>query len=158
MTQSGSPTVRVFLLSTLVALSCWITIGCASHKPADEEPKPAMSAGEGAISGTLVNADGDPFDLSLAANGGAAQPLEIKLINPDRAVVATTSPKSTKKAKSAFLFNHVKPGTYELSVYRLVLGKRTIAGSEPVTVDPGQVTPAKLTVQVKNEGEEGATR
>ncbi|HEY2588740.1 MAG TPA: hypothetical protein VGI81_23560 [Tepidisphaeraceae bacterium] len=116
-----------------------------------------MSAGEGAIAGTLMDADGDPFDLSLAGDNGAP-PLEIKLINPDRAVVATTSPRSTKKAKSTFLFNHVKPGTYEMSVYRIVLGKRTIAGSEPVTVDAGQVTPAKLTVQVKNEGEEGATR
>lgn len=118
-----------------------------------------MSAGEGAISGTLVNADGDPFDLSLVDDAGASHPLEIKLINPDRALVATTSPSPTKKSKSAFLFNHVKPGTYELSVYRLVRGQhRTIAGSEPVTVDPGQVTPATLTLQVKNEGEEGMTR
>jgi hypothetical protein len=152
MTHRGSPTVRVFLLSSLIAFSCWITAGCAAHKPA-EEPKPVMSAGEGAIAGTLLNADGDPFDLSLAGDGGAP-PLEIKLINPDRAVVATASPRSSKKAGSTFLFNHVKPGAYELSVYRTVLGKRTIAGSEPVTVDAGQATPVKLTMQVKNEGEE----
>src|SRR5690349_15469810 len=142
MIQSGSPTVRVVLLSTLVALSCSLSTGCASHRPADELAKPAMSPGEGAITGTLLDADGDPFDLSLAGDNGSP-PLEIKLINPDRAVVATTSPRSTKNDKSKFLFNHVKPGTYELSVYRIVLGKRTIAGSEPVTVDAGQVAPAK---------------
>lgn len=147
-------THRSRLAFTLV-LSCslaWLA-GCAHPKP-PEEPKPVMSAGEGAITGKLVNADGDPFDMSLA-NEGTAAPLQIKLISPDHAVAATVLP---WMGKPQFTFDHVKPGTYELSAYRAAPGKRAVAGSEPVTVDAGQVTPTTLTVVVKEEGEEKTTR
>jgi hypothetical protein len=113
-----------------------------------------MSPGEGAILGKLMNGDGGSFDLSLAGGSGSA-PLQIQLMSPDRAVVATTSP---FPGKPQFIFSHVKPGTYELAVYRSIPGVRTIAGSEPVTVDAGQVAPATLTLQVTNAGEESTPK
>jgi hypothetical protein len=106
-----------------------------------------MNPGEGAIAGALSAADGGSFDISLAHQAGAGE-LEIKLMSPDRAVVATVSPLA---GKPRFIFDHVKPGTYELSVYRAIPGQRSIAGSEPVTVDAGQITPATLTLQVTSE-------
>jgi hypothetical protein len=112
-----------------------------------------MSAGEGAILGKLVNPDGGSFDLSLVGEPGPSA-LRIQLMSPDRAVVATAGPTG---GKPGFIFSHVKPGTYELSIYRTVPGVRTIAGSEPVTVDAGQVTPVTLTLQV-TEGDEGTIR
>lgn len=115
---------------------------------------PAMNAGEGAILGKLMNGDGGWFDLSLVGGSGSA-PLQIQLMSPDRAVVAVTSP---FPGKSQFVFSHVKPGAYELSVYRSIPGVRTIAGSEPATVDAGQITPATLTLQVTNAGEEPGTK
>jgi hypothetical protein len=109
-----------------------------------------MGSGEGAISGKLVTGDGDAFNPALASASGTAA-LEIQLISPDRAVVATAA---TWMGKPQFVLDHVKPGSYELSVYRSVLGKRTIAGSEPVTVDAGQITPVTITLQVTEAGEE----
>ena len=136
------------LSSVIVQASLCGLIGCASKKL--PEPKPVMSLGEGAISGKLVTAAGDAFDLAAAKDAGKGS-LEIQLISPDHAVVATTSP---WVGKPQFLFNHVKPGAYELSIYRSILGKRTIAGSEPVTVDAGQVTPVTVTLQVTEAGDE----
>lgn len=103
-----------------------------------------MSAGEGGISGKLVDADQQPFDLTLAGEGGAKE-LRIELVSPTGGAVAATHP---RRDKPEFAFSHIMPGTYELSVYRMVQGKRSIAGSKPVTVDPGQVTPATLQLQV----------
>ena len=131
---------QLFVSLGLFFLLC----GCGAAHPT-EAPKPPMGAGEGAIEGRLCNADGLPFDLKLATPAGS---LQIHLINPDRAVVATVSPQPDKPR---FIFDHVKPGTYELSVYLDVRGKRTIAGSEPVTVDAGQITPATLTLQVTED-------
>jgi hypothetical protein len=128
----------------LFLVSCCIG-GCATHTP-DKDPTPVMNADEGAITGKLESAGGDRFDLSLAG----IDPLQIQLLNPDHGVVATTAP---LQGKPRFIFDHVKPGTYELSVYGAVRGQRTIAGSEPVTVDAGQITPATLTLQVTSEDE-----
>jgi hypothetical protein len=105
-----------------------------------------MGSGEGAITGKLENAGGDRFDLSLAG----PEPLQIQLLNPNHGVVDTTTP---LPGKPRFIFDHVKPGSYELAAYRAVRGQRTIAGSEPVTVDAGQITPVTLTLQVTSEDE-----
>ena len=113
-----------------------------------------MGSGEGAIAGKLVTAAGDAFNPALASESGPGA-IDIQLISPDHAVVATAA---TWKGKPQFVFDHVKPGTYELAVYRSILGKRTIAGSEPVTVDAGQVTPVTVTLQVTEAGEEKTTR
>lgn len=134
---------RVPLFPLLLAFFC--LAGCATHKP-DHDPTPVMSVGEGAITGKLESAGGDRFDLSLAG----PEPLQIQLMNPNHGVVDTTTP---WQGKPRFIFDHVKPGTYELSVYRAVPGQRTIAGSEPVTVNAGQLTPATLTLQVTSEDE-----
>ena len=103
-----------------------------------------MSPGNGAIAGKLVGADGGTFDLSLAGEGGS-QSVKIELTSPSTGVVAATHP---HEKSGEFVFSDVKPGTYELAVYRVVPGTRTIAGSQPVTVDPNQITPATVTLQV----------
>ena len=103
-----------------------------------------MSEGEGAIAGKLESAAGDRFDLSLAG----PEPLQIQLMNPNHGVVDTTAP---LQGKPRFIFDHVKPGSYELAVYRTLRGQRSIAGSEPITVDSGQITPATLTLQVTED-------
>lgn len=113
-----------------------------------------MNPGEGAIQGKLVNSDGGAFSLSLVGDTGS-RALQIQLMSADRAVVAVAA---TTQGKPQFVFSHVKPGAYELSVYRSVAGVRTIAGDEPVTVDAGQVTPATITLQVTNAGEEQGTK
>lgn len=142
-----NPTLLGFVLVSMFILP----LGCASHKPDTAEQPPAFSATDGAISGKLVNGEGDPFDLAQSQDPSGAEKLRIELISPDSAVVATTTPVS---GKPQFKFAHVKPGTYELSVYRSVPGQRIIAGSEPVTVDAGQITPVTLTVQVTNAADE----
>jgi hypothetical protein len=116
--------------------------GCAHPKP--PEDKPTMSPGNGAIAGKLVGSEGAAFDLSLAGEGGA-EALKIELTSPSTGVVAATYP---HEKSGDFIFSDVKPGTYELAVYRVVPGTRTIAGSQPVTVDPNQITPATVTLQV----------
>ena len=103
-----------------------------------------MSEGEGAITGKLESTGGDRFDLSLAG----PEPLQIQLMNPNHGVVDTTTP---LQGKPRFIFDHVKPGTYELAVYRAIPGQRSIAGSEPVTVNTGQIMPATLTLQVTDD-------
>jgi hypothetical protein len=134
---------RVPRFSLLLAF--FFLAGCATHKP-DKDPTPVMNADEGAITGKLESAGGDRFDLSLAG----PEPLQIQLMNPNHGVVDTTTP---LPGKPRFIFDHVKPGSYELAVYRAVRGQHAIAGSEPVTVDAGQITPATLTLQVTNEDE-----
>ena len=43
-----------------------LALGCTSHKPVPaEELPPAFSDTDGAISGKLVNGDGNPFDMAL---------------------------------------------------------------------------------------------
>ena len=111
-------------------------IGCASHAP-------QFSSNEGAITGQLLNSDKDPFDLSLAGDEGGKS-LKIELHNTT-GMTAVTFP---RKDKSRFTFNHLPPGQYELSVYAVVPGKRSIAGSTPATVDVGRVTPVNITLAV----------
>lgn len=141
---------RVFIGCVLLSI-CGMLAGCASHKPSEADKPPTFSATDGAISGKLVNGDGDPFDLGLSRDPSGPEKLRIELISPDSAVVASATPVD---GKPQFKFSHVKPGTYELSVYRSVPGQRNIAGSEPVTVDAGQITPVKVTLQVTNAGDE----
>ena len=126
----------------LLPLAMLFVIGCGSSHPAP--PKPEFDAGEGAISGKLVDSNQDPFDVSQAGDGGA-KAIEIELLSPVRGIAAATFP---DKEKSTFVFSHIKPGRYELSVYSVVQGKRTIAGSAQVTVDPQQVTEATLPLTV----------
>lgn len=137
-------------MGCMLSVICAVPLGCASHKPSPEDQPPAVSATDGGISGKLVNAEGDAFDTSLAKDPGGAGSLRIDLISPDRAVVSSATPVN---GKPQFRFEHVRPGKYELSVYREVRGQRTIAGSEPVTVDAGQVTPVTITLQVTKAGE-----
>ncbi len=104
---------------------------------------PQFAPGEGAITGQLVVGDKDAFDLSQAGDEGAkAMKIELHSVS---GVSRTTYP---EKSKSRFSFEHVPPGSYEISVYTVVPGKRTIAGSTPVTVDPGKVTPVYVTLTV----------
>jgi hypothetical protein len=127
----------LFFPTLLLALAA----GChAGHDPAT----PEFSPGEGAITGQLINSDKDPFNLSLAGDDGA-KALKIELLSPSTGVAAVTYP---QKEKSRFTFSHISPGRYEISVFAVVTGKRTIAGSAPITVDPGKIAPAivKLTV------------
>jgi hypothetical protein len=119
-----------------------ILIGCGSNHP--PAPKPEFDPGEGAISGKLVDSDDEPFDVSLAGDSGA-KGIEIELLSPSRGIAAATFP---DKEKATFILSHIKPGRYELSVYSVVTGKRTIAGSAQVTVNPEQVTPATLPLAV----------
>ena len=106
-----------------------------------------MQKGNGAIKGTLVNASNDPFDLSLAGDAGATS-LKIELISSSKGVVARTAP---SKNKPQFVFDNVPPGSYELSIYTVVPGKRAIAGSQTVTVDPDQTASAMLVLQVSEQ-------
>ena len=132
-----------FLLS--ISLGSALVSGCqsAAH-PAD---KPTMSAGEGGIAGKLVGTDQEPFDLSQAGDR-KGKDLKIELISPASGVAAVVYP-SDSDAK--FAISHLHPGTYELQVYTLVPGKRTIAGSLPVTVNPGQITSVTLPLQTKSQ-------
>lgn len=144
--------IRGFVLASM----CAIPFGCASHNPSAAEQPPVVSETEGAISGKLVNADGDPFNMTLGRDSTNRESLQIDLISPDHAVVSSATTPSSGKPE--FRFEHVKPGTYELSVYRVVPGLRTIAGSEPVTVDANQIMPVTLTLQVTNPGEQTPTK
>ena len=119
--------------------------GCPPRTPSDE--KPVMQAGTGAIEGKLVAADEAPFDLALAADDSSG-PLRVELLSPARGVVATAN---THRNKPEFSFSNVRPGTYELVVYRAIAGKRTIAGSQTVTVNPGETAPATLMLQVNEQ-------
>ena len=119
-------------------------IGC-SHV---SEPKAGPDTGT--ISGKLVTTDQAPFDLSLAGPG-AGRDLKIDLVDQSSGVVASTYPKAQHSElpwRSEFVFSNIKPGTYELTAYANVPGKRSIAGSQPVTVNPGEVTPITLVLQV----------
>lgn len=128
----------------LAALALVALIGC-SHA---SEPK--AGPGTGTISGKLVGTDQAPFDLSLAGPG-AGRDLRIDLVDQSSGVVASTYPKvqhSELTWRSEFVFSDVKPGSYELTAYANVPGKRSVAGSQPVTVNPGEVTPITLVLQV----------
>ena len=118
-----------------------LLVGC--HAPHDVL-HPAFATGEGAITGQLVDSEKEPFDLALAGDEGAkALKIELRSVS---GVSKSTYPQ--KKEKSRFSFSHVPPGSYEISVYSVVAGKHTIAGSTPVTVDPGKVTPITITLTV----------
>lgn len=123
----------VFAAFTLLAL-----IGC-SHASA-----PRTGPETGAISGKLVGTEQAPFDLSLAGPD-AGHNLRIDLVDQSSGVVASTNPTT---GRPEFIFSNVKPGSYELTVYANVPGKRSIAGSQPVTVNPGEVTTITLVLQV----------
>jgi hypothetical protein len=123
-------------------LAMLLLVGCSSNHP--PEPKPEFDSGEGAISGKLVDSYNDRFDVSQAGDAGA-KGLQIELMSPSRGIAAATFP---DKDKSTFVFSHIKPGRYELEVYSVVTGKRTIAGSLQITVNPEQVTPASLPLTV----------
>lgn len=134
------------------SIACWAVVmlgavfaagGCA-HKGAE---KPAMRAGTGGIDGKLVDKSGEPFDVSLAGEGGATS-LRIELISSGSGVVATTAPATQEPH---FEFSNVAPGRYELNVYRVVPGKRTIAGSQTVSVDPGQTAFVSITLEVTEQ-------
>ena len=143
--SSAGRLLPIGFFACLVLLS--ITSGC-TPKPSPDD-KPAMSAGTGAIEGKLVSADHDAFDLSkIDPDSPSPPPLKIELISPSRGVVATTTP---REDKPNFRFENVRPGTYELSVYRVVPGKRTIAGSVPLTVNAEEVSPVTLVLQVTEE-------
>jgi hypothetical protein len=131
------------LVSPLLAMVLLGVAGC--HSSHDSESRiPDFGAGEGAISGQLLNADKEAFDLALAGDDGA-KGVKIELLSPSAGVASVTFP---QKEKSRFVFSHVTPGRYEISVYVIVTGKRTIAGSTPVVVDSGKVTPANVTLAV----------
>ena len=122
-------------------LAMFTLIGCSSGKP--PEAKPQFNPGEGAISGKILDAYNDPFDVSLAGDGGA-KAIQVELFNATGAS-ETTHPQDEK---ATFIFNHLKPGRYELSVYTVVRGKRTLAGNAQATVDPGQITAVSLPLTV----------
>lgn len=111
------------------------------------DPTPKFAPGEGAISGTLVTTDGRAYELS------PSDTMEIELLSPASGVAATARPFGKE---SRFVFSHVPPGRYELSVYQVVIGKRTIAGSLPVVVNPAQVTPAQVTLTVTPVNDRGS--
>jgi len=139
--------VRTILLPRVLIILATVTfaalfIGCASHR--NDVQKPTMGAGDGAIDGQLVDAVGDPFDLTQAGEGGTKS-LRIDLRSPENGNVAAAYPKTKE---SRFVFSNIKPGAYEISVYWVVPGKRTIAGSLPVSVNADQVTPVKLPLTV----------
>lgn len=118
--------------------------GCGAKAP---NVKPEFSTGEGAIAGQLVGTDKDAFDVSLAGDKGA-EGLKIELLSPSTGVAQVTYP---HKKDARFAFSHVKPGRYEISVYAVVTGKRSIAGSQPVVVDAGQVAPVTVTLTVTQQ-------
>ena len=113
--------------------------GCGSSNRTNDLT-PRFDAGEGAIAGKLVGADAAPFDVSLA---GGVRALRIELLSTGDGIAAATFP---KEKPPEFVFSHIKPGRYEISVYAIVPGKRTIAGSTPVVVNAQQVTPVTLTL------------
>ena len=107
------------------------------------EQHPKMQSGNGAISGKLIGENKDPFDLGLA--GDQPKALAVILSSPAQGTVAKSYPHG---GKPEFAFDNVAPGEYELSVYALVPGKRSIAGSQPVTVNADQATPVTMTLHV----------
>jgi hypothetical protein len=134
-------TNRICGAVVLCSLAVFLQAGCGSnHSP---EAKPKFDPGEGAISGKLTDPLDNPFDLSQAGDGGAKS-IQIELFSPARGAETTTP----QKDKPNFVFSHIKPGRYEISVYAVVTGKRTIAGSAQATVNPGQVTPISLPLTV----------
>jgi hypothetical protein len=139
--------VSTRLLSRFLVVLAILTVtlfflGCASRR--GDTQKPTMGQGEGAIAGQLVDANGDPFDLTQGGEGGAKS-LRIDLTSPASGIVAAAYP---QKKESRFVFSNIKPGAYEISVYWVVPGQRTIAGSLPVSVNADQVTPVKLPLTV----------
>jgi len=136
--------MRPCSISRLVValMSLGLAGGCTPKAP--PESVPHFNPGEGAISGELLDADHQPFDLELA---GGAKNLEIELLSPVLGVAGTTHPYD---AKSHFVFSHLAPGKYELNAHVTVTGKREIDVNGPVTVDPDKVTPVKLTLTVKD--------
>jgi hypothetical protein len=134
--KKPSVAIRLGLLSTLGLAG----VGCTHGAP----QKPTMQQGNGAINGKLLDAAGEPFDLSLAGDGGA-KALRIELISSTTGVVAATTP---GPRKPEFVFNNISPGRYELSVYDVVPDKRTVAGSQTITVNPDQTVAATITLQV----------
>ena len=125
-------------LIPVVALA--VLVGCHA-KP--DPLHPEFHAGEGAITGQLVDREKEPFDLKLAGDDWA-KALKIEL----RSVSGVSKSTYPVKEKSRFSFAHVPPGSYEISVYTVVPGKRIIAGSSPVTVDPDKIVPVMITVSV----------
>lgn len=118
--------------------------GCSANR--NNAAKPTMGPGEGAISGQLVGPYQDPFDLKQAGDDAPAS-LRIDLVSPATGISAAAYP----RADDRFVFSDVKPGQYELHVYWVVPGKRTIAGSLPVTVNPDEVTPVKMPLTVTSQ-------
>jgi hypothetical protein len=146
--RSGGPLVVKYSFdpirpACLVLFALALLCGCTHQKSA----QPTMQKGNGAIKGRLLNNQAEPFDLSLAGDTGA-KALKIELISSLSGVFATTTPGPNK---SEFVFDNVPPGRYELSVYTVVPDKRTIAGSQTVTVDPDQTASATLTLQVTEQ-------
>jgi len=137
--------LRVFQIAWIAAAAG--LSGCNLDARADRD-KPKMGPGEGAISGSLLAEDKQSFDLSLARDGQGNGNLRIELISPAEGLSAVTFP---QERRARFTFNNVKPGSYELSVYCVIPGKRTIAGSLPVTVNAAQATPVKVTLHVTPE-------
>ena len=137
--KKPSIAVRIGLLLTLG----FAPAGCTHDAP----QKPTMQQGNGAIKGKLLNVAGEPFDLSLAGDGGA-KALRIELISSTAGVVAATTP---GPRKPEFVFSNIAPGRYELSVYDVVPDKGTVAGSQTVTVNPDQTVAAMVTLQVSEQ-------
>ena len=129
---------RQLVLSLILAPL--VFAGCAHKPPVDLVPH--FSPGEGAISGEIIGTDHDAFDLDLA---GGAKALKIELLSPSQGVAATTYPLDKK---GHFVFNHVPPGRYELTVFVVVTGKRSIAGNLPVSVDSDKIAPVTLMLTV----------
>ena len=137
---------RVGRASGLLMMLLLVAGGCAHHQAAGNTAK--MAPGTGAITGEFIGPDGEPFDASLL-DDGASRLLTVKLHDNAGAITET---EAHADQQPAFVFNNVSPGAYELSVYKVVRGKRTIAGSAPVSIDAGQVSPVRLTLQVTPEG------
>jgi hypothetical protein len=122
-------------------LAAFALTGCGSDSP-PEDRKPEFSTGEGAISGDVIGADHEPFDLELA---GGQKAMKIELLSPEQGVAAVTYPVDKK---AHFAFSHIPPGRYELTVFITITGKRSIAGNMPVVVDAEKITPATLMLTV----------
>lgn len=134
--MTTTPAVRYTLIRLLPLL---VLTGCAHPPPQGTQREP----GTGVIVGKLKGIDKEPFDMRLAD-----QPLQVKLLNSDRGVVASTA---ARPDRPDFRFENIKPGSYELTVYQMVPGKRTIAGDQQVTVDPDHTTDFTLTLHVTEE-------
>ena len=126
--------LRTLMLPALLGLS-----GCPPTGSTQYQPQ--FNPDEGAIDGDIIGADHQPFNLELA---GGRKEIKIELLSPARGIVSTYPLDN----KAHFLFNHVPPGRYELTVFIVVTGKRTIAGNLSAVVDPAKVTPAKLMLTV----------